>query len=95
MAAQKFKRLVAAAAGVWSYGICGGQSTTGAGFLQVLQFPLPEVADVPSGPSLDSTPPTMRIKKKIVEKIVYNLNRKEDFFCTSEINNFLGFSKLF
>jgi hypothetical protein len=26
---------------VWSCGICGGQSGTGAGFLGVLQFPLP------------------------------------------------------
>jgi hypothetical protein len=26
---------------VWSCGICGGQSGAGAGFLQVLQFPLP------------------------------------------------------
>jgi hypothetical protein len=26
---------------VWSCGICGGQSGTGAGFLQVLRFPLP------------------------------------------------------
>jgi hypothetical protein len=26
---------------VWSSGICGGQSSAGAGFLQVLQFPLP------------------------------------------------------
>jgi hypothetical protein len=61
---------------VLSNGICGGQSGTGAGFLQVLRFPLPifippisplsyspgagkidhSVADVPSGPRLDSTP---------------------------------------
>jgi hypothetical protein len=61
---------------VWSRGICGGQSGAGAGFLQVLQFPLPIfippnspssqspgarttgelLANVPSGPSLDSTP---------------------------------------
>jgi hypothetical protein len=26
---------------VWSSGICGGQSDAGAGFLRVLQFPLP------------------------------------------------------
>jgi hypothetical protein len=26
---------------VWSYGICGGQSDRGAGFLRVLRFPLP------------------------------------------------------
>jgi hypothetical protein len=26
---------------VWSSGICGGQSGAGAGFLRVLQFPLP------------------------------------------------------
>jgi hypothetical protein len=26
---------------VWSFGICGGQSGAGAGFLRVLQFPLP------------------------------------------------------
>jgi hypothetical protein len=26
---------------VWSCGICGGQSGTGEGFLQELQFPLP------------------------------------------------------
>jgi hypothetical protein len=26
---------------VWSCGICGGQSGTGAGFLRVLRFPLP------------------------------------------------------
>jgi hypothetical protein len=26
---------------VWSIGICGGQSGTGAGFLRVLRFPLP------------------------------------------------------
>jgi hypothetical protein len=26
---------------VWSCGICGGQSGAGAGFLRVLQFPLP------------------------------------------------------
>jgi hypothetical protein len=26
---------------VWSRGICGGQSGTGAGFLRVLRFPLP------------------------------------------------------
>jgi hypothetical protein len=26
---------------VWSSGICGGQSVAGAGFLQVLRFPLP------------------------------------------------------
>jgi hypothetical protein len=26
---------------VWSCGICGGQSGAGAGFLQVLRFPLP------------------------------------------------------
>jgi hypothetical protein len=26
---------------VWSSGICGGQSGTGAGFVRVLRFPLP------------------------------------------------------
>jgi hypothetical protein len=26
---------------VWSYGICGGQSGAGAGFLRVFRFPLP------------------------------------------------------
>jgi hypothetical protein len=26
---------------VWSCGICGGQSGAGAGFLRILQFPLP------------------------------------------------------
>jgi hypothetical protein len=26
---------------IWSSGICGGQSGTGAGFLRVLRFPLP------------------------------------------------------
>jgi hypothetical protein len=26
---------------VWSCGICGGQSSAGAGFLRVLRFPLP------------------------------------------------------
>jgi hypothetical protein len=53
---------------VWSSGICGGQSGVGAGFLRVLRFLLPFIPpnspssqspgadDVPSGPSLDSTP---------------------------------------
>jgi hypothetical protein len=61
---------------VWSSGICGEQSGTGAGFLLVLRLPLPifipptssssqspgagiighSMADVPSGPSMDSTP---------------------------------------
>jgi hypothetical protein len=61
---------------VWSSGICGGQSGTGAGFLRVHQFSLPIfippnspssqspragtighlVADVQSGPGMDSTP---------------------------------------
>jgi hypothetical protein len=48
---------------VWSSGICGGQSGSGVSFLRVLPFPLSifippighSVADVPSGPSLDST----------------------------------------
>jgi hypothetical protein len=85
---ESFRLPTAAArvrARIWSSGICGGQSGTGAGFLRVLWFPLPifipsnspsssqplgagtidhSVADVPFGPSLDSTPPsTMRIKK--------------------------------
>jgi hypothetical protein len=54
---------------VWPSRICGGQSGAGAGFLRVLRFPPPifippnspssqsfgSVADVPSGPSSDST----------------------------------------
>jgi hypothetical protein len=40
---------------VWSSGICDGQSVAGAGFLRG-RYNIPEVADVPSGPSLDSTP---------------------------------------
>jgi hypothetical protein len=35
---------------VWSSGICGGQSGTGAGFLRVLQFPLP-IFIPPNSPS--------------------------------------------
>jgi hypothetical protein len=35
---------------VWSSGICGGQSGAGAGFLRVLQFPLP-VFIPPNSPS--------------------------------------------
>jgi hypothetical protein len=35
---------------VWSSGICGGQSGTGAVFLQVLQFPLP-ICILPNSPS--------------------------------------------
>jgi hypothetical protein len=38
---------------VWSSGICGGQSGAGAGFLQVLRFPLPFIP--PNSPS--SLPP--------------------------------------
>jgi hypothetical protein len=34
---------------VWSSGICGGQSGAGAGFLRVLQFPLPIIS--PNSPS--------------------------------------------
>jgi hypothetical protein len=56
---------------VWSSGICGGQSGAGTGFLRVLRCPLPifippnflssqspgaEAADVPSKPSMASTP---------------------------------------
>jgi hypothetical protein len=67
---------------VWSSGICGGQSDSGAGFLRVLRFPLPIfippnspssqspgartigklVADVPTGPSLRSTPHYTNLK---------------------------------
>jgi hypothetical protein len=36
---------------VWSSGICGGQSGAGAGFLQVLRFPLP-IFIPPNSPSL-------------------------------------------
>jgi hypothetical protein len=36
---------------VRSCGICGGQSGTGAGFLQVLRFPLPIII-APNSPSL-------------------------------------------
>jgi hypothetical protein len=35
---------------VWSSGICGGQSGTGAGFLRVLRFPLP-IFIPPNSPS--------------------------------------------
>jgi hypothetical protein len=31
---------------VWSNGICGGQSGAGAGFLQVLRFPLPFIPQI-------------------------------------------------
>jgi hypothetical protein len=49
LAAPKLKRLVAGFLprrpgfdpGVWSSGMCGGQSGAGAGFLRVLRFPLP------------------------------------------------------
>jgi hypothetical protein len=37
---------------VWSGGICGGQSGIGAGFLQVLQFPLSFIP--PNSPSSQS-----------------------------------------
>jgi hypothetical protein len=37
---------------VWSSGICGGQSGAGAGFLRVLQFPLPFFP--PNSPSSQS-----------------------------------------
>jgi hypothetical protein len=59
---------------VWSSGICGGQSGVGAGFLRVLRFPLPVIAQIsPSSHSKWPTcrvdpvwtpPPTMQIKKK-------------------------------
>jgi hypothetical protein len=38
---------------VWSCGICGGRSGAGAGFLQVLQFPLP-IFVPPIGPQSPS-----------------------------------------
>jgi hypothetical protein len=45
--------LPTAAAQVWSSGICGGQSGAGAGFLQVLQFPLSSFIP-PNSPSSQS-----------------------------------------
>jgi hypothetical protein len=36
----------------WSSGICGGESGAGAGFLRVLQFPLPFIP--PNSPSSQS-----------------------------------------
>jgi hypothetical protein len=38
---------------VWSSGICGGQSDAGAGFVRVLQFPLP-IFILPNSPSSQS-----------------------------------------
>jgi hypothetical protein len=38
----------------------------------------PEVANVPSGPSLDSSPPTIRIKKKyLCKELTENMNDGE------------------
>jgi hypothetical protein len=60
---------------VWSTGICGGQSGVGAGFLRVLQFPLPLIppnslsSQSPGagtiGPSLDSNPHYANLKKNL------------------------------
>jgi hypothetical protein len=71
---------------VRSCGICGGQNGTGAGFVRVLQFPLPIlippnvpsgagtigqlVADVPSGPSLTPHPTEIRISLTIQCRVV-------------------------
>jgi hypothetical protein len=50
--ARKVSRwLPTAAARVWSCGICGGQSDTGAGFLRVLRFPLPIISPTDSSSS--------------------------------------------
>jgi hypothetical protein len=62
---------------VWSSGVCGGQSSAGAGFLRVLlhhhnhpgQATIDQsVAAVPSGASW-TQPPTKRIKKKTMFQI--------------------------
>jgi hypothetical protein len=39
---------------IWSSGICGGQSGAGAGFLQVLRFPLPIFIPPKNSPSSQS-----------------------------------------
>jgi hypothetical protein len=66
-------------AGVWSSGICGGQIGVGAGFLQVLRFPLSKPFILPtsssyspgasSGRSAEWTqyklhPPIFKLRKK-------------------------------
>jgi hypothetical protein len=63
-------------------GTCGGQNGTGAGFLGLLQFPLPVLISPTAPYSYTSLSPSASLNSKRKENTsVYVLNLREKLFC--------------